>query len=252
MTKFWAKYLDLLDKKPLQTRIITGFIISAIGDVISQITGGTKATALDIKRLLIFSSWGGFGFTPVGYNWYNLIESTVPANIPARFFWKMLMDQVPCPRPPLPSPVPLRKHPSAHTNSRPPSLLPRLRSQSVFPAFMTTVTFITLTVVEGLLDGFSLTLDGGLRSTGAAARGLPALFDEGVRKVRKELAPTLVANYKVWPLAQILNFAVVPVKLQVQPPTPPTPPHPPPPPLPSLERPVPGTKRLRENPSPRS
>jgi hypothetical protein len=94
ISKFWAKYLDLLDSKPLQTRMITGFLIGAVGDIISQISGGTKASALDLKRLLIFSSWGGFGFTPVGYNWYNLIESTVPVNIPARFFWKMLMDQV--------------------------------------------------------------------------------------------------------------------------------------------------------------
>jgi hypothetical protein len=94
LLKFWANYLDLLDKKPLQTRMITGFLIGAVGDIISQIMGGTKATALDIKRLLIFSSWGGFGFTPVGYNWYNLIEATVPVNVPARFFWKMLMDQV--------------------------------------------------------------------------------------------------------------------------------------------------------------
>jgi len=159
--------------------MITGFLIGAVGDIISQISGGTKASALDLKRLLIFSSWGGFGFTPVGYNWYNLIESTVPVNIPARFFWKMLMDQ------------------------------------SIFPGVMTAITFISLTVVEGLCEGFSLTLDRGLRSTGLAVRGLPTLLEEGVRKVRKELVPTLITNYKVWPLAQILNFAVVPIKLQV-------------------------------------
>jgi hypothetical protein len=80
---------------------------------------------------------------------------------------------------------------------------------------MTAITFITLTVVEGLFVGVSLTLDQGLRSTGVAVRGLPTLLDEGVRKVRKELVPTLITNYKVWPLAQILNFAVVPIKLQV-------------------------------------
>jgi hypothetical protein len=90
--------LALLDEKPLQTRIITGFLIGAFGDVISQISGGTKASALDIKRLLIFSSWGGFGFTPVGYNWYNFIEAIVPKNISARFFWKMLVDQARCRR----------------------------------------------------------------------------------------------------------------------------------------------------------
>ena len=34
-------------------------------------------------------------------------------------------------------------------------------------------------------------------------------------KVKTELAPTLITNYKVWPAVQILNFQFVPVKLQV-------------------------------------
>jgi len=33
--------------------------------------------------------------------------------------------------------------------------------------------------------------------------------------VKETLAPTLITNYKVWPLVQVLNFAIVPVKLQV-------------------------------------
>lgn len=38
---------------------------------------------------------------------------------------------------------------------------------------------------------------------------------KGVAKVKAELGPTLVTNYKVWPAFQILNFQFVPVKLQV-------------------------------------
>ena len=40
-------------------------------------------------------------------------------------------------------------------------------------------------------------------------------IQDGIGKVKETLAPTLITNYKVWPLVQVLNFAIVPVKLQV-------------------------------------
>jgi len=39
-----------------------------------------KMSQLDIKRLLVFSAWGGFGFTPIAHNWYNIIEATIPVS----------------------------------------------------------------------------------------------------------------------------------------------------------------------------
>jgi hypothetical protein len=39
---------------------------------------------LDFKRILLFALWGSFGFTPMGYQWYNFIEATIPQDIPAR------------------------------------------------------------------------------------------------------------------------------------------------------------------------
>ena len=38
----WAKYLDLLDAKPLATRMVTGFAIGTFGDVLSQYTAGVS------------------------------------------------------------------------------------------------------------------------------------------------------------------------------------------------------------------
>lgn len=38
---------------------------------------------------------------------------------------------------------------------------------------------------------------------------------QGVEKVKQDLKAVLITNYKVWPAVQILNFSVVPVKLQV-------------------------------------
>jgi len=37
-----------------------------------------KFSQLDIKRILVFSAWGGFGFTPIAMYWYNIIEATIP------------------------------------------------------------------------------------------------------------------------------------------------------------------------------
>ena len=39
--------------------------------------------------------------------------------------------------------------------------------------------------------------------------------NKGIEKVKTELKPTLITNYKVWPAVQVLNFTVVPLKLQV-------------------------------------
>jgi len=38
--RYWAKYLDLLDTKPLATRMVTGFVIGTFGDVLSQYMSG--------------------------------------------------------------------------------------------------------------------------------------------------------------------------------------------------------------------
>ena len=40
---------------------------------------------------------------------------------------------------------------------------------------------------------------------------------QGVQKVKQDLKATLITNYKVWPAVQVLNFSVVPLKLQVPP-----------------------------------
>lgn len=177
--QLWARYTTLLDTDPLKTRMFTGLVISALGDILSQALDGVKAKDLDLKRLVVFSCWGGFGFTPMGFKWYNLIERTVPKGIPVRFLAKMAMDQ------------------------------------TIFPPLMTTITFVCLTVLEGLVSGFGLSVSKGLYSTGAKIKDLGGLLTDAVDKVKTQLGPTLVENYKVWPLVQVLNFAVVPLRFQV-------------------------------------
>jgi len=38
---------------------------------------------------------------------------------------------------------------------------------------------------------------------------------DSISEINDKLWPTLVANWKVWPLLQLINFALVPIKLQV-------------------------------------
>ena len=45
--------------------------------------------------------------------------------------------------------------------------------------------------------------------------GLPALLATGAAKVGADLWPTLVANWKLWPAANFLNFKFVPLDYRV-------------------------------------
>jgi len=63
--------------------------------------------------------------------------------------------------------------------------------QTLFPPAVTSLTFFSLTLLLG---------------------GTP---QGGVEKVQRDLWPTLLTNWKVWPLVQALNFKFVPPQLQV-------------------------------------
>lgn len=91
----WKKYEDSLDKEPLKTRIVSGFVISIIGDVICQYLTNGKGDkfVLDLKRMIVFACWGGFGFTPLATQWYGGMESVVPQTLPLRWLWKVVLDQ---------------------------------------------------------------------------------------------------------------------------------------------------------------
>ena len=41
--RYWAKYLDLLETKPLATKMATGFVIGVFGDLLSQHLSGSES-----------------------------------------------------------------------------------------------------------------------------------------------------------------------------------------------------------------
>eukprot|EP00960_Hanusia_phi_P075682 768455-Hanusia_phi.AAC.11 len=88
--------------------------------------------------------------------------------------------------------------------------------QILFPPVITAFTFFMLTMIEGVLSGFSLTMNKGFQQTAGVQQSISQLADHAVSKVKHDLVPTLITNYKVWPAVQILNFSIVPVKLQVR------------------------------------
>jgi len=67
----------------------------AAGDIICQYLtkDSSPSWKLDLKRMLIFASWGAIGFTPLAYQWYGGMENIVPATLPYRFLIKTALDQ---------------------------------------------------------------------------------------------------------------------------------------------------------------
>mmetsp|Transcript_7855 Transcript_7855/g.20780 ORF Transcript_7855/g.20780 Transcript_7855/m.20780 type:complete len:288 (+) Transcript_7855:239-1102(+) len=54
-----------------------------------------------------------------------------------------------------------------------------------------------------------------LRGFGSDARSLSQRTEESSAKVRENLAPSVVAGWKLWPIAHLLTFAVVPLHLRI-------------------------------------
>lgn len=150
--------------------------------------------------MLVFSCWGGFGFTPIAYNWYNLIEATIPVS-----FSLSHTPSTPFPFHSLATSAEVFRvcRTSAGGRSgkwrwiRSRALATPARGmrcavltheyQILFPPAITSLTFLCLTVVEGMLSGIrylsllrahsamsgadfsnraSWTVNGGLKSSG--------------------------------------------------------------------------------------
>jgi hypothetical protein len=58
-----------------------------------------------------------------------------------------------------------------------------IMDQAIFPPLMITLTFTTLTVVEGLFAGIGLTISKGLFATGDKVKDVGTLFNDGISKV---------------------------------------------------------------------
>lgn len=93
-------YLRALNKKPMQTKIITSGVICGIGDIMAQalmFTQGGGATLgkfvvnLEMQRFSIYAFLGAFWIAPVVHYWFDALERVTksPQGPPQTFAGRM-------------------------------------------------------------------------------------------------------------------------------------------------------------------
>lgn len=75
----WSSYSAVLAERPLRTKAITSATVYAIGDGISQISGGADISTIDRGRVLRSTLAGLLGHGPLSHLWYEQSESLFKA-----------------------------------------------------------------------------------------------------------------------------------------------------------------------------
>ncbi|DAZ98631.1 TPA: hypothetical protein N0F65_000826 [Lagenidium giganteum] len=89
----WAQYSIWLETKPLTTKIVTGSVIAAVGDVNCQLfLEGDKP--FDYKRAAIFTFLGGVLVSPILHVWYGFLGTTVPGVTGLALGKRLVLDQL--------------------------------------------------------------------------------------------------------------------------------------------------------------
>lgn len=95
MSRLLARYLHLLETRPLITKCITSGTLFCTGDVIAQSMDGTiSRKGYDAYRGTGALIWGGVIFAPIAHVWYNRILSYyVPGVSTKAVLTKVFVDQ---------------------------------------------------------------------------------------------------------------------------------------------------------------
>ncbi|CAM9490485.1 unnamed protein product [Phaeothamnion confervicola] len=174
----WGRYQSALSARPLRTKMITSGAISVLGDIISQTTtlgGGFAVSGTTIDLRRLIL--------------YGIVGSTyVPVAI---HYWFDFLNR-----------LAQNKEVSKHVRGKFPTALFMLSiDQTIGTALMNFGFFV--------IHGFLLALaNNRLFPIAGVARGI-----EG--KLNAEFWSVMVANWKIWPLANFVNFAFVPLELRV-------------------------------------
>jgi hypothetical protein len=172
----WQAYNSQLAKRPIITKSWTCFLIAALGDVLSQrLTPGFST--VDTTRMMKFGLAQFLYFGPVMHHWFGFINKIGTS--------KQLAD--------------------------------KKKSTVVLVQTLVDQTLGSVGVISGFFVFFSVftaALEGTIFAGGPVA-GVCTALRNGLGKVQADLWPTLLANWKVWPLVNALNFAVIPLQYQV-------------------------------------
>jgi hypothetical protein len=172
---FAAWYMRCLNSAPVPTKSVTFFFISALGDLLSQ-TIQARGVA------------GGLSL-----NWHRLRVYAVLGAVyvaPVIHVWFGYLERLKSPGGPLAS-LPGWKAVAAMT----------FIDQTVGA----TIVLSSIYVVFELLD----------TAMKMQPFSVPAAFASGVTKLQREFKPTMLMNWRIWPLANAINFGLVPPQLRV-------------------------------------
>jgi protein Mpv17 len=96
MAALWARYLSLLDTRPVLTKSITSATLYLAGDAMAQKLDGTiDKKGYDVVRARTALIWGGILFAPAAHVWYNrVLNPLFPGSGARNVVLKMLCDQM--------------------------------------------------------------------------------------------------------------------------------------------------------------
>lgn len=158
MAAMWARYLRLLEARPVATKSVTAAVVMAGGDFTQQAIEqqGRTLKSWDAPRACRMGMFGLCVIGPAFHTWFGILNRVVPASNGVRSaLTKVLIDQ------------------------------------SCMAPAVTTSFFVFVGTLAG--QPWDYTRD----------------------KLKRDLWPTMQANWMFWPAVQAINFYAVPLNLQV-------------------------------------
>ena len=89
----WGAYTQLLDDKPLITKMCTSLLGFTIGDLLAQGFVEKSGDGIDWKRLTRMATFGFFCHATTGHYFYNFLDAQIPKVTPLTVALKVLIDQ---------------------------------------------------------------------------------------------------------------------------------------------------------------
>lgn len=90
----WVKYSDLLARRPVATKAITGGVIGASADLTCQLVFENANGEFDVVRFLKFSFLGTFLVAPTLHYWYGFLGRVLPGTSFSMTVQRLFFDQL--------------------------------------------------------------------------------------------------------------------------------------------------------------
>lgn len=226
----WDAYCNVLTTRPVATKLATGMVGTFLGDLVAQFMQGllgsrsktakagrssghgqpvssanADAFALDLSRTARLVGFSALVGTPVAFVWFNLLDQVRGRHaawcriVHGRCSVILCTKSVVCLLPSI--------FAALHLKTCSCNVLAVSTLQYVMPVDPTSpiAVFSKVALDQVLMAPCMTSL-----FFGAMAMLEGSKQQEAVEIVKSKLKPTLLANWTVWPLAHVINFALVP------------------------------------------